>query len=67
MVDDAIEDCLRPGGSPAILLQHHRCHTILKGLEIESQIVVTFYDEFYDDLCRFTMFYVTGTKRSKLS
>ena len=36
MVDDAVEDGLCPGGSPAILLQHRRCHTLLKGLEVKA-------------------------------
>ena len=32
VVDDAVEDGLSPGGCPAILLKHHRCHTFVKRL-----------------------------------
>ena len=39
---------------------NRKCHKL-------SQIVVTFYDEFYDNLWRFMTFYVNGTKRRKLS
>ena len=34
MVDDAVENGLGPGGRPAKLFQHHRCHASIQCLEV---------------------------------
>ena len=36
MINDAVEYGLCPWGSPAILFQHHRGHSLLKGLQVEA-------------------------------
>ena len=39
MVDDAVENGLGPGGRPAKLFQHHRCHAFIQCLKVVTVLL----------------------------